>query len=138
MSADLPVQIALRARLVASPAVTGLVPASSILDRNSTPAPRPSIILGEVQVIDEGDSIARTRERIVHTLHVWKTEPSREGIKQIMAAMRAAIRSARLDLGTDYHCVDWRVSSVRALSDPDGESSHGVLTVEVLAEEVSA
>ena len=138
MSADLPVQIALRARLIASPAVTALVPAFSILDRNSTPAPRPSIILGEVQVIDEGDSIARTRERIVHTLHIWKTEPSREGVKQIMAAMRAAIRSARLDLGSGYHCADWRVSSMRALSDPDGESSHGVLTVEVLAEEVSA
>jgi len=138
MSADLAIQIAIRARLVATSAVTDLVPASNILDRNATPAPRPSIVIGEAQVVDEGRSIARTRERVFHTIHVWKTELSREGVKEIMAAVRAAIRGARLDLGADYHCVDWRVSSARAMSDPDGESSHGVMVVDVLAEEVSA
>ncbi|WP_370158465.1 DUF3168 domain-containing protein [Salipiger bermudensis] len=138
MSADLAIQVAIRARLVATSAVTDLVPASNILDRNATPAPRPSIVIGEAQVVDEGRSIARTRERVFHTIHVWKTELSREGVKEIMAAARAAIRSARLDLGAQYHCVDWRVSSARAMSDPDGESSHGVMVVDVLAEEVSA
>lgn len=137
MSADLAVQKAIRARLVASPAVTGLVPASSILDRNATPAPRPGIVIGDVQVIDEGTSIARTRERIFHTVHVWKTEPSREGVKEIMAAIRTAIRSARLELAAPYHCADWRVRSMRALSDPDGETSHGVMVVDVLAVEGS-
>ena len=138
MSADLAIQVAIRARLVATSAVTDLVPESNILDRNATPAPRPSIVIGEAQVVDEGRSIARTRERVFHTIHVWKTELSREGVKEIMAAARAAIRSARLDLGAEYHCVDWRVSSARAMSDPDGESSHGVMVVDVLAEEVSA
>lgn len=138
MSADLAVQIAIRARLLAAAAVTDLVPATAILDRNATPAPRPSIVIGDAQVVDEGTSIARTRERIFHTLHVWKTEPSREGVKRIMAAIRAAIRAERLDLGTGYHCVDWRISSTRALSDPDGETSHGVMVIEVLAEEMVA
>lgn len=136
MSADLAVQIAIRARLAATSAVTDLVPASSILDRNAAPAPRPGIVIGDAQVIDEGTSIARTRERVFHTLHIWKTEPSREGVKQIMAAVRAAIRSARLDLGPGYHCADWRVSSGRVMSDPDGESAHGVMVVDVLADEV--
>ncbi|EPX85384.1 DUF3168 domain-containing protein [Salipiger mucosus] len=138
MSADLAVQKAIRARLVAITAVTDLVPASSIIDRNSSPAPRPSIVIGDAQVIDEGNSIARTRERIFHTVHVWKTEPSREGVKEIMAAIRTALRSGRLDLGPGYHCADWRVSNMRALSDPDGETSHGVMVVDVLAEEVSS
>lgn len=137
MSADLAIQIAIRARLVATSAVTDLVPASNILDRNATPAPRPSIVIGEAQVIDEGSTFARTRERVFHTIHIWKTELSREGVKEIMAAARAAIRSARLDLGAEYHCVDWRVSSTRTMSDPDGESSHGVMVVDVLAEEVA-
>ncbi|MDM8167154.1 DUF3168 domain-containing protein [Roseovarius sp.] len=137
MSVDLAVQKAIRARLVATPAVTDLVPASSILDRNARPAPRPGIVIGDAQVIDEGRSIARTRSRVYHTVHVWKTEPSREGVKEIMAAIRAAIRTGRLDLGPGYHCADWRVSSMRALSDPDGESSHGVMTIDCLVEEVA-
>lgn len=135
MSADLVVQKAIRARLVETSAVIDLVPAASILDRNATPAPRPGIVIGETQVIDEGGNLARTRERIYHTLHVWKTEPSREGVKEIMAAIRAAIRSTRLDLGPSYHCADWHVRSARAMSDPDGETSHGVMVVDVLAVE---
>ena len=87
MSVDLAVQKAIRARLLATSAVTDLVPAVSILDRNRAPAPSPSIILGEVQIMDEGDSIKRTRSRVYHTIHVWKVEPSREGVKLINAAI---------------------------------------------------
>jgi hypothetical protein len=137
MSADLAVQKAIRARLVGTSAVTDLVPAASILDRNATPAPRPGIVIGECQIVDAGSSITRTREVVYHTIHVWKTEPSREGVKEIMAEVRAAIRSARLELGGPFHCADWRVSSMRTMSDPDGESSHGAMVVEVLAVEVS-
>ena len=31
-----------------------------------------------------------------------------------------------------YHCADLRVSSIRTLRDPDGEHSHGIVTVEAL------
>lgn len=137
MSVDLAVQIAIRNRLVTTTGVTNLVPATSILDRNKLPAPSPAITLGEVQLVDEGRSLSRTLTRVYHTIHVWKVEPSREGVKTISAAIRTAIRSGRLDLGAGFHCVDWRVSSMRALSDPDGETSHGVLVVDVLVEEVA-
>lgn len=136
MSVDLAVQKAIRARLLATSAVTDLVPAVSILDRNRAPAPSPSIILGEVQIMDEGDSIKRTRSRVYHTIHVWKVEPSREGVKLINAAIKAAIHAGRLDLGPGLHCADWRVASMRALSDPDGETSHGIVTVNLLVQEV--
>lgn len=132
MNADLAVQKAIRARLVSTPEVTALVPAASILDRNAAPAPRPGIVLGDAQVIDEGDDLARRRERVFHTLHIWKTEPSREGVKEISAAVQTALRSLRLDLAPDYHCVDCRVSSTRTMSDPDGETSHAVLVISVL------
>ncbi|EAQ23229.1 DUF3168 domain-containing protein [Roseovarius sp. 217] len=137
MSVDLAVQIAIRARLVATSTVTNLVAAASILDRNKSPAPSPSIVLGDAHVVDEGNSLSRSRSRVYHTIHVWKVEPSREGVKAISAAIRTAIQSGRLDLGPSFHCVDWRVSSMRALSDPDGETSHGIVTVDVLADEVA-
>ncbi|MBL4918972.1 DUF3168 domain-containing protein [Szabonella alba] len=137
MSAELSVQEALRARLVASPGVTGLVSASAILDANQRPAPSPSIMLGESQAVDEGDSLRRDRQRVWHTLHVWERAPSLEGVKRICGAIRAAVQSGRLDLGPGFHCADWRVSSMRQMRDRDGETSHGVVTVEVLVQEVA-
>ncbi|WP_299648572.1 DUF3168 domain-containing protein [uncultured Jannaschia sp.] len=137
MSADLAIQRALRARLVASPAVTALVPAASILDAHKRPAPRPGIILGDAQSV-RVESIARNLETVTHTIHVWTEEPSTERCKGIAFAVRSAIEAARLDLGPDYHCADWDVTSARYLRDPDGVTAHGVLTVEVLAERVPA
>lgn len=137
MSVDLTVQKALRARLVATQAVTDLVPAVSILDRNQRPAPSPSIILGETQVLDEGDSFERTNSRVFHTIHVWKREPSLQGVKEICGAIRSAIHFGRLFLDAGYHAADCKVSSIRTLRDRDGETSHGVVTVEVLVCEVS-
>lgn len=133
---DLAVQKAIRALLIADPAVIALVPAASILDRHQRPAPDPAIILGEAQVLDEGTSLARTHARVAHTLHVWKREPSLEGAKTILGAIRRALRS-RLDLGQGLHAADTLVTSSRVLRDPDGETSHGVLTVEVLVAEVA-
>ncbi|WP_320176709.1 DUF3168 domain-containing protein [Roseovarius pacificus] len=131
MTEDLAVQKAIRARLVASSTVTALVPAAAILDRNQRPAPDPSIILGESQEVDEGTSLQRDRTRIYHTLHIWKREPSLAGVKAICGAVRTALKADRLELD-GYHCADWNVSSARYLRDPDGETSHGVMVVNVL------
>lgn len=131
------VQVAIRNRLTATPTVTALVPASAILDVNQRPAPSPSIILGESQAVDEGTSLRRAHVRIFHTIHVWKREPSLEGVKLICGAIRTAINAGRLDLGTGLHCADALVSSMRQMRDPDGETSHGVVTVEVLVNEVA-
>lgn len=130
----LELQKALRARLATSPGVTALVPEGNILDRNARPAPDPSIVLGEDQII-EGDDIARHQLRIVSTIHVWKKEPSLAGVKDIGGRMRSAIHSARLEMGGGLHCSDCRVSSMRFLRDPDGETSHGVVTVESVVQE---
>lgn len=138
MSADLAFQIALRARLIGTAAVTDLVPAASILDRHQRPAPSPSIILGETQLVDEGTSLKRRHQRLFHTVHVWKREPSTEGVKAICAAIRAAVHAGRFDLGAGLHCADQRVSGIRILRDPDGETSHGVVTIEALIVETSA
>lgn len=134
MSIDLAVQKAIRTRLIGTPAVVALVPATAILDRNQRPAPSPSIILGESQEIGGDTSLQRQHLRIIHTLHVWKREASLEGVKSLAGVIRTAIHAARLDLGPGLHCADALVSSARFLRDPDGETSHGVVVVEVLVE----
>ena len=138
MSVDLAVQKALRARLAATPAVTALVPSSAILDRNQRPVPSPSIVLGESQVVDEGTSFERTHTRVYHTAHVWKRETSLEGVKAICGAIRTAVHSGRLALDAGFHAADAKVAMIRTMRDPDGESSHGVVTIEVLVAEVPA
>ncbi len=137
MSAALAVQKAIRARLTGTPEIAALVPAEAILDRNQRPAPSPSIVLGEAQEVDEGDSIARTRVRVYSTLHVWKMEPSLEGVTTICGAIRRAINAGRLTLGAGFHAAGCHVSGARTMRDPDGETSHGVVTVETIVEEVA-
>lgn len=136
MSAALALQRALRGRLAATPAVTTLVPAASILDRHQRPAPSPGIILGEAQEVDEGADLQRRQLRVHHTIHVWKREPSLEGVTLIMAEVRRALLGGRLLLGVGLHLADLRVTGTRAMRDPDGETSHGVVTVEALVQEV--
>ena len=136
MSASLALQKALRARLIATSAVTDLVPAASILDRNARPNPDPSIILGEDQEVDE-NRIARDVVRVYATLHVWKKEPSLVGVKSIAGAIRTAINALNFEEVDGYHFGDCYVSGTRFLRDPDGETSHGVVTVEALVSEVA-
>lgn len=133
----LAVQKAIRARLAGATAVTALVPAASILDRNQRPAPDPSIILGEDQIIDPGILLDRSVVRIHSTLHVWKVEPSLVGVKTIAGAIWQAIKVGRLALDTGLECCDCRVSDSRFLRDPDGETSHGVITIETLVRQVA-
>ncbi|WP_114966808.1 DUF3168 domain-containing protein [Alkalilacustris brevis] len=136
MSVALEVQKAIRARLVASSVITDDVPPGSILDRNQRPAPTPSIIIGEAQAVDDGESIARRRTRVWHTIHVWKKEPSLAGANEIAGNIRQVIQWKRPDLGAGLHCIDCFVSGIRTVRDPDGETSHAIVTVEALVLEV--
>ena len=135
MIPELEVQKAILQRLNRNQDVINLVPASNILDTNQRPAPRPAIILGESQSVDEGADLQRTRTRIFHTLHIWVREPSLERSKAIAGSIRAAMRLGRLALPVGLHCADLLVSSQRFLRDPDGEHSHGVVTLEILVTE---
>ena len=134
---SLAVQKALRARFITTAAVTTLVPAANILDRNQRPVPDPSIIIGEDQTVDAGIAVARDYVRVYSTIHIWKKEASLEGVKGIAGALRRAVgRVQRLDLADpDYFCSDIKINSSRFLRDPDGEFSHGILTLECLVQE---
>lgn len=132
MSATLALQTAVRARLIGTAAITALVPAASILDRNQRPAPVPSIVLGEAQAVDENTDTERRRTRVFHTLHCFNREPGLAGVQEIAGNVREALHWQRLQLPAPFHCVDARVSGIRLLRDPDGETAHAVVTVEAL------
>lgn len=138
MTPELALQKAIRGRLISEEAVINLVPAASILDRNERPAPSPSIVIGEGQSVDEGNSISRTLTRVYMDLHVWQKEPSTAGVKAIAGAIRKAIHvGPRLVFDAPYHCVDSYIQTIRILRDPDGQTSHAVVTVNALVQEIT-
>lgn len=137
MSADLALQQAVRSRLIATSAVTSLVPAQNIIDINQRPAPMPSIIIGQGQSV-EGDRIDRRDQRVYLDLHVWKRETGLVGVKTIAGAIRKAINVSKFPHISGFHIGDCRVTSMNWLRDPDGETAHGVVTVEALVNEVTS
>lgn len=136
MTVGIALQKALYKRLTSSPKIGVLVPVSNIFDRNQQPKADPLILIGEDQIVDDGSDLQRCNWRVYSTIHIWKMENSLTGAKAISGAIRQAIRQGRPELDDGYHCADWRVSSERFMRDPDGEHSHGVLTIESLVVEV--
>lgn len=135
MTPEIALQTAIRARLISEGAIIMQVPAANILDRNERPNPSPSIIIGEGQSIDEGNSIKRSLTRVYMDLHVWKKEPSTAGVKAIAGAIRAALRM-KMAGAPPFHIADCYVQNTRFLRDPDGETSHAVVTVDALVQEI--
>jgi hypothetical protein len=136
MTPEIALQKAVRARLVGSPQVVETVPATSILDRNERPAPSPSIIIGEGQSIDEGESISRSLTRVYMDLHVWKKEDSTAGVKAVAGAIRSAMKYGPWPDVDGFHIADCYTQAARFMRDPDGETSHAVVTISAKVQEL--
>ncbi len=133
-SPEIALHKALLHRLRSDPDVIALVPAGNINDRNARPIVDPSINIGTDQADDAG-YIARDVATVFHDLHVWKKEPGLGGSKLIAAAISNAVK-ARFRPEEGYHFVDCYVSRTRFLRDPDGDFSHGIVTVRAITQEV--
>lgn len=125
---SLDLQKAMRARLVATAAVTMLVPAAHILDTNSRPEVFPCIHLGEGQTVP-GDGYARKRHVVFADLHVWQAEPGLAQCKAIAGAIRQAFVEPLWTLD-HHHVADLFIASARFMRDPNGEHSHGIISIE--------
>lgn len=128
MDPSLPLQSAIRARLVASSAITAIIPATAIVDRNATPAMDHSIVIGEGQTIPD-DGISRNRHEVFADLHIWRKESGLIGSKQVVGAIRNALNDGPL-IVAGYHVADLRIASSRFMRDPGGLHSHAVLSLE--------
>lgn len=136
MEPSLPLQAALRARLIASSAVTSIIPATAIVDRNATPALENSIVIGEA-VTGPDDGLARHRHMIVADVHVWRKEPGLVGAKQVVGVIRAALNDGPLSV-TGFLVADLRIASTRFMRDPGGLHSHAVMSLEARLVEIAS
>lgn len=127
MEPSLALQTTVRARLIASPAVTALLDPASILDRHTRPEGERQIIIGEgiAAYADDHDTF---HHRVTLDMHIWTREPGFTLAKEITFACREVLRSTPWEAGG--YIVHGASLSSRFLRDPAGGYAHAVLSLD--------
>jgi hypothetical protein len=124
----LSVQMAYVARLRASvPAVSGRVH-----DRVPQSVGFPHLQIGDIQTVEDGaDCIDGTEVTV--TLHVWSRATGAVEARSIAASCRLCLHEWLPDLSAQgFRCVEHMHRDTRLVGDPDGVTSHAVLTFRLL------
>ena len=136
MTADsqLAVQAAVVAALRADSSLTGLLAegAASVLDHVPQSTPFPYLVVGESASKAFDTKTEEGMEQLV-TLHSWSTYSGMAEIKDIMAAVVAALDRASLTV-IGHDLVDISFLSSEAMLDEDGVTRHGLQRFRVLTE----
>lgn len=101
-----------------------------VFDRVPADVVFPYIELGEFQTLDDGAQCHDGQEVYV-TLHVWSRAVGQVEVKTIGAAVRGALHEAELTLA-GWQFLEIAHQDTRYLKDPDGLTSHAVLTFRAL------
>ena len=122
---------AMRAVLIATPAVTDLVPADHIRAGSARPDRTPAIIIADGSTAFHGHDYTAQRAAWVFTdLHVWTLDAGQEAAKTIAFAVRNALDKAPPADG--FTIEDFKITRAVFPRDPDPRYGHGVLSVEAL------
>lgn len=105
--------------------------ANRVFDRVEASVAFPYIELGEFQTVDDGAQCHDGQEVYV-TLHVWSRGIGQVEAKTIAGAVRGALHEAELNLGAAWQFLEIAHQDTRYLKDPDGLTSHAVLTFRAL------
>lgn len=102
-----------------------------VFDRVPAEVVFPYIEIGEAQTLDDGaqcvDAVA-----IVQTVHVWSNAVGQGECRTIAGAVRGTLHEAELDLGPAWQFLEIAHQATQHLKDPDGATSHAVLTFRAL------
>jgi len=125
---SLALQTAIRARLLATPAVTALVPANHIRDGAVRPEQFPCVLIGDGQTILKGHYNAYRNVEVRIDIHIWALESGLAVVKEIAGtvwnALGQSIEVPGFDLTDGIH-----VERSIYMRDPNGKNGHGVLSV---------
>lgn len=91
--------------------------------------PFPYVTIGDDDIIDDSNTCERAYEAYV-TVHVWSREVGRREAKRIGDAVARALNSELTLSG--FVCIHHEFRSARYFPDPDGLTTHGVLTARYL------
>lgn len=105
--------------------------AGRVQDRPAQTVLFPWIEIGEFQTVDDGAQCHDGVEVYV-TLHVWSRAIGQVEAKTIAGAVRGSLHEAELSLGASWQFLEIAHQDTRYLKDPDGVTSHAVLTFRAL------
>lgn len=126
----LALQAALNGRLRAE--VASL--ASRVFDAPPQTVAFPWLSLGETQVIDDGAACIEAWELYV-TLHVWSRADGQREARRIAGEVADALRDWTPDLAAQgLRCVELQHRETRVLRDPDGVTTHAVITLRAMVD----
>lgn len=127
--------LAIRAALIADTAVATML-GTRIYDRVPANAAFPYAEFGEFQRLDDAADCIDGAEFYV-TLHAWSQAVGTIEAKRVAAVITKALGTGDgLSLAPDHRLVEFAVESDRILDDPDGVTTHAVLTLRALTEPV--
>lgn len=134
----LPLQGAIRSALAGDSALAALIE-DRVFDKvpvdtaGKITARFPYITIFDMQVLDDGADCIDGEEVFID-IHVWSRGVGTVEAKQIAAAVKRVLDGADLDLGNGAALVDIRFQDARFLRDPDGLTTHSVVTFQALTE----
>lgn len=102
-----------------------------VLDRAPADVAFPYIELGEFQTIDDSAACIDSAE-VFATIHVWSRAVGQVEVKTLASLIRASLHHAELSLGAAFQFLEIAHQDTRYLKDPDGLTSHAVLTFRAL------
>jgi hypothetical protein len=129
----LPLQRGVSAALAGDTSLQGYLGSDPprVFDRVPKDPTFPYVTIGKDELVPIGDECHDLAEVFAH-VHVWSRAPGAVEAKQI-AALVAAILD--VDLAVTGHTVRQRdVRSTRVMSDPDGLTTHAIVTVRYILE----
>ena len=129
--ATLSLQQAIVATLNAAP--LGL--SGRVHDRIPSVAAFPYVQIAEGQTLDDGAECIDAVE-VYLDLHVWSRAIGAVECRSLVGRIRTALHSAPLALQGPWRLVDLRHDSTRFMNDPDGITSHAVVTFRALMDPI--
>lgn len=115
----------LYAALASNPALTALIGIDRVYDAVPAGAPAPYVSIGDATAVDVSGVLVDAQEHTI-TVHCWSETPSTLEVKQIVAAVRAALHEQTIALPAGQ-CRNIRCEYHETLRDPDGVTHHGVM-----------
>lgn len=133
MSESNALQVLVFQTLQAAPAVTAIV-GPRVYDRPPSGATLPFVSFGPSdQIEDDADCIAG----LIETIQIDCWSGAQDGMrecKDLVAAVKKALHNLPGNLATGA-LVAARVTMTRVLADPNGVTTHGIVTLEAMIEE---
>lgn len=119
------------AALKAEPSVAAIV-GDRVYDRVPQRVQYPCLQVRDIQVMAD-DAECVDGFEIFADVHIWSRAYGTPEARRLCSAVHTALHNATLTLAT-YSVVEIRHQSTRVLDDPDGETSHGIVTFRALVD----